>query len=107
MSNAGLKSYKNLLRAAQQTFKNDPRVLNAAILKIRSEFKANKLSENRQELIDLANTTAQMLRRNVVQATEKENNKGVYVINITKDTELLDNDTIKKQKQSNNKCCQE
>ena len=111
MLSPALKSYKNIIRAAQQTFKNDTRVLNAAIDRIRSEFRKNqKIGGNKDELVELANITANMLRRNVVQAIEKPDTNGVYVVNITKDTELLDNETIRQKRKpelSTNKCCKE
>ena len=106
-TSAAKKAYKNLRRAAQQTFKNDPRVLNAALGKIRLEFQLNRGNAAKQEMIELANQTATMLRRNVVQAIEKPDKKGVYVVNVTKDTELLDNESIRKNKPTTNKCCKE
>ncbi|KAI0086639.1 RF-1 domain-containing protein [Irpex rosettiformis] len=90
-------AYRELLRAASVTFAGDALVQNAFKLKMRSEVIPNASVTDPQaftEKVTLAKEIADVLRRNVVQARKAENREA-WEINITKDTELGDNESIK------------
>ncbi|KAI0811164.1 RF-1 domain-containing protein [Irpex lacteus] len=74
-------AYRELLRASAVTFAGDVPVRNA--------FKPQVFTEK----VTLAKEIADVLRKNVVQARKVENE--TWKLNITKDTELGDNDSIK------------
>jgi hypothetical protein len=83
--------YKSLLKTINKTFKDDVRVKNAAIERVKREFREGDKG------LDFARNVELVLKRNVVQAWEKPAAKGVYQLNITPDTELNDNETIRKR----------
>ncbi|KAI8891915.1 hypothetical protein BC833DRAFT_613045, partial [Globomyces pollinis-pini] len=49
-------------------------------------------------LIKFANQTEIILRRNIVQAWERKDSPGTYVLNLTDDKEINDNESIKSKK---------
>ncbi|KAK0749167.1 mitochondrial zinc maintenance protein 1, mitochondrial [Schizothecium vesticola] len=91
-----LQAYRNLMRAARIAFQGDARVLAGAQQSIRMGFrdKASLSSEDPeiQPALKHAEEVAQFLRTNLVQG-EKEGD--VYKLNIHKDIERGDNDTVK------------
>lgn len=91
-SQSTAKVYKSLLRTISKTFQNDSRVKNAAIERVRDGFRRGDNN------LDFARNIEVMLKKNVVQAWEKPGADKVYQLNITNDTELNDNETIRKRK---------
>ncbi|CDO95395.1 unnamed protein product [Kluyveromyces dobzhanskii CBS 2104] len=94
-----LGAYRNGLRAARVAFKGDMRMLVAARQQMRDGM-VNPPSPElpSEEQIKLMNDVAQFLRQNVVQG--KKTNDDKYHLNIHKDTELGDNETIKTTKKT-------
>ena len=85
-------AYKSLHRARQSVFKNDNVALEAAKYKIREEFRKNAGEKDPvkiAELAKIAEETAVILRKTVVQAVMNEN--GNYKLNITEDSHLQNN----------------
>lgn len=106
MSNSQvLKVFKNLLNSTSKTFKGDLKLLKEAKIEIRKRFNENKKEENPdkiKELVAIATQAEIIIRQNLVQAIEKKDKPGhfgnlfVYSeLNITKDTEINENETIK------------
>ncbi|KAI0340136.1 hypothetical protein BDW22DRAFT_1450566 [Trametopsis cervina] len=91
-------AYRELLRASAVTFAGDTPVRNAFKLKMRTEIMPNASVTEPEEFtakVTLAKEIADVLRKNVVQA-RKSQTEEAWSLNITKDTELGDNDSIKK-----------
>ncbi|GJJ12005.1 hypothetical protein Clacol_006243 [Clathrus columnatus] len=89
--------YRRLFRAANFTFHGDDAVLNVAFLnKVRAEYRDGRSISDAQvyaEKIKIGNEVAQFLRQNVVQG---QKTKDVWRLNITPQTELGSNDTIRR-----------
>ncbi|CAR22195.1 Mitochondrial zinc maintenance protein 1, mitochondrial [Lachancea thermotolerans] len=98
-SSMALAAYRNGLRATKVAFGQDLRMLQAARSKMR-EGMANppnpELAPEQQ--IQHLNEVSQFLRRNIVQGKRGEGDK--YTLNIHKETELGDNETIKTTKKT-------
>ncbi|KIM80804.1 hypothetical protein PILCRDRAFT_822083 [Piloderma croceum F 1598] len=100
---AARAAYRDLLRASSATFADDERVLTAFRLKIRTdalEAQSESDSNAYAEKVKLGHEIATILRRNVVQAHkvqagQTEDNKELWRIQLRKDTEMGDNDSIK------------
>lgn len=98
-----LANYRNLLRATGEAFKNDIPTLSAARYQVREGFKNEKnatLTEDElNERLAYTNDISVVLRQNIVQgAKDEDTSKERYILNIRKDTELGNNDSIKKGK---------
>ncbi|CAN6652260.1 hypothetical protein TRVA0_025S01992 [Trichomonascus vanleenenianus] len=79
--------------------------MHAAHLKIRDEYKANAAQtfskEELDEKLQYAHDVALILRRNIVQgAKDKTSENDRYVLNIHSETELGDNESIKKNRKN-------
>ncbi|SCU94165.1 LAME_0F06392g1_1 [Lachancea meyersii CBS 8951] len=95
--NSALAAYRNGLRATRVAFSQDTRVLLAA----RSQMRNGMINPSNPELspqeqINHLNEVAQFLRRNIVQGKRLEGDK--YALNIHDETELGDNESVKKAK---------
>ncbi|KAF8527064.1 RF-1 domain-containing protein [Gautieria morchelliformis] len=93
--------YRSLFRAASFTFSGDDRVLNAFLDKTRTAYREGRsLTDAKQyeDNVRLAQEVAVVLRANVVQA--RKSAEGVWKLNIHADSELGDNNTIKKKAQN-------
>ena len=77
VSRSVLGSYRSLLRAVETAFRGDHRMLSAARLRVRDEFRKEKNAEDPsltiQQRITLSDEAADYLLKNVVQATHKAN----------------------------------
>lgn len=102
MSARALNAYRAALRSARIAFTNDITTLNAARSKIKEEMKSEVSTTNPKldinGRIELLEQVSVFLKRNIVQGVKKEADDSRYVLNIHKDTELGDNDDIKKKK---------
>ncbi|KAF8582080.1 hypothetical protein K439DRAFT_1392104 [Ramaria rubella] len=90
-------AYRSLFRAASVTFSGDGHVLNAFKEKTRLAYREGRsLTDTKryEDNIRLARDVADVLRTNIVQA-RKTSATDIWELNITKETELGDNDTIK------------
>ncbi|XP_060091492.1 complex III assembly factor LYRM7 [Heteronotia binoei] len=86
-----LKLFKLLHRTRQNLFKNDPRALEAARLKINEEFKNNKdetSSEKIAKLMKIGSDVEVILRTSVIQGVHTGSNK---LLLIPRKDLLLDN----------------
>ncbi|XP_048358812.1 complex III assembly factor LYRM7 [Sphaerodactylus townsendi] len=86
-----LKLFKLLHRTRQNVFKNDPRTLEAARLRINEEFKNNKdetSSEKIAELMKIGSDVEVILRTSVIQGVHSGSNK---LLLIPRKELLLDN----------------
>lgn len=96
-----LNAYRAALRSTKIAFNNDIKTLTAARAKIREEMRSEtSLSDpklNNLQRIELLEQVSQFLKRNIVQAVKKPTEESRYVLNIHKETELGDNDDIKKK----------
>lgn len=95
-----LTAYRNGLRATRVVFKGDNRMLLAA----RQRMRDGMINPPNAELpvekqIEHLEDVARFLRQNLVQGT-KTGTEEKYHLNIHKDTELGDNESIKKTKQT-------
>ncbi|ORX63064.1 hypothetical protein DM01DRAFT_1314804 [Hesseltinella vesiculosa] len=102
---AAISAYRNLLKTQKQVFGNDLAAVEAARKETYARFMQNKNEANTdvlEEKLALANQVATLLRRNVVQAESADGGE-LYKLHITKDTELGDNDSIKKAMGSHRK----
>ncbi|KAI9309342.1 hypothetical protein BJ944DRAFT_226941 [Cunninghamella echinulata] len=96
---AAISAYRNLLKTQKQVFGNDINAILAAKKETHTRFMQYKDETNidiLEEKLTLANQVATLLRKNVIQAESKDGEK--FKLNITEDTELGDNDSIKKAK---------
>ncbi|KAI0713441.1 RF-1 domain-containing protein [Earliella scabrosa] len=97
-------AYRSALRASASTFSGDRALQNAFRLKIRNEvlpYSASIDPTQFNEKVTLVREIADVLRKNVVQARKVDEEKERWrsaEVNITKDTELGSNDTIKQAK---------
>lgn len=101
-----LNAYRAALRSTRIAFTADETALNAARSKIRQEM-ISETSESNPKLdingrIELLEQVNAFLKRNVVQGIKKQENESRYVLNIHEETELGDNDDIKKKKSTLN-----
>ncbi|EDO17958.1 hypothetical protein Kpol_1054p3 [Vanderwaltozyma polyspora DSM 70294] len=103
-SQRALGAYRHGLRAARIAFQGDTTMLNAARLKMRQGMEKPNPELSKDQQISLMEDVALFLRRNLVQgkkikeSTTTSDGKDVYRLNIHKDTELGDNDTVKNAK---------
>lgn len=97
-----LNAYRSALRATRIAFNNDTSRLLAARTKIKSEMKLEKSTTHPKftliQRIELLENVCQFLRHNIVQGVKNDNSENRYTLNIHKDTELGDNEEIKKNK---------
>ncbi|KEZ43187.1 hypothetical protein SAPIO_CDS4857 [Scedosporium apiospermum] len=95
-----LAAYRNLFRATQVAFRGDQRLLIEARNRIREEFRAGASPSDPdfQKRIQHAQEVASVLRANVVQGVQEEND--VYRLRIHDQTERGDNDSIKSPTQT-------
>lgn len=119
-SQKALRAYRHCLRATKVAFDGDTRMLLAS----RNQLRQGMISppENQKDLspegrVQLLEDIALFLRRNVVQGqkvgTDPVTSEPQYHLNIHKDTELGDNDSIKMKTnlkgrsfpKSNTGCC--
>ncbi|ORZ05587.1 hypothetical protein BCR42DRAFT_427930 [Absidia repens] len=96
---AAITAYRQLLKTQRQVFGNDLRAIQAAQKETHARFMQFK-DETNTDILDeklaLANQVATLLKQNVVQGESKDGER--FKLNITKDTELGDNDSIKNSK---------
>ncbi|CAJ0926719.1 13956_t:CDS:2 [Entrophospora sp. SA101] len=93
-----LKAYKNLLKVQKITFNGDNYALKEAKRKTWEEFRKNKDEVDIIKInkcIGEAEEVAGILKKNIVQAVLVDNDQKLFKLNITKDTELGDNESIK------------
>ena len=100
-----LNAYRSALRATKIAFDNDVTRLSAARFQIKNEMKLPKSTTNPKfteiQRIELLENVSSFLKHNIVQGVKKsteEKSKSRYALNIHKDTELGDNEEIKKNK---------
>ncbi|CAO3610707.1 unnamed protein product [Cunninghamella blakesleeana] len=101
---AAISAYRNLLKTQKQVFGSDTKAIIAAKKETYARFMQNKDETNTdvlEEKLNLANQVASLLKKNVIQA--ESNDGSNFKLNITEDTELGDNDSIKKAKGSHRK----
>ncbi|ETN46214.1 uncharacterized protein HMPREF1541_00398 [Cyphellophora europaea CBS 101466] len=93
-----LAAYRHLLRAARVAFQGDVQLLQASQSQARQGFQDKRSldpsSEEANEAIKHAEGVAEILRTNVVQGRRADGEHS-YKLNIHKDTERGENDTIK------------
>lgn len=102
-STRALNAYRSALRATKIAFTNDTTRLLAARSKIKHEMKLENSSTHPKytpaERIKLLENVSNFLIHNIVQGVKKTEDKNSrYTLNIHKDTELGDNEEIKKNK---------
>ncbi|KAI8339979.1 hypothetical protein BC941DRAFT_419083 [Chlamydoabsidia padenii] len=96
---AAIAAYRNLLKTQKEVFGNDLRAIQAAKKETYARFMQFKDETNTDildEKLTLAKQVASLLRQNVVQGESKDGEH--FKLNITADTELGDNDSIKNTK---------
>ncbi|ODQ45523.1 hypothetical protein PICMEDRAFT_16828 [Pichia membranifaciens NRRL Y-2026] len=97
-----LAAYRSALRATRVAFTTDTSTLAAARTNIKQEMRAEKSSTNPDytpaQRIELLEQVGAFLRRNIVQGVKRDDSEGRYALNIHQDTELGDNNEIKKNK---------
>jgi len=95
---AAINAYRHLLRATRIAFQGDHPLLHAARSQARAGFENQRTlkpeSEEATKAVQHAEGVAEVLRHNVVQAKQVEGSD-VLRLNIHKDTERGDNDTVK------------
>lgn len=95
-----LAAYRSALRATRVAFTKDAKTLVAARTKIKQEMKSPKSTTNPDytplQRIELLEQIGSFLRRNIVQGVKTGTSDSRYALNIHKDTELGDNEEIKK-----------
>ncbi|GAV30069.1 hypothetical protein PMKS-003575 [Pichia membranifaciens] len=100
MRQRALAAYRSALRATRVAFTTDTNTLAAARTKIKQEMKAEKSTTNPDytpaQRIELLEQVGSFLRRNIVQGVKSNASQSRYALNIHQDTELGDNDEIKK-----------
>ncbi|KIX00998.1 uncharacterized protein Z518_10064 [Rhinocladiella mackenziei CBS 650.93] len=93
-----LSAYRHLLRATRIAFQGDYHLLHAARVQARTGFdnmsSLDPSSDEALKGIEHAEGVASILRHNIVQGKQVEGSD-VLRLNIHKDTERGDNDTIK------------
>lgn len=95
---AALNAYRHGLRATRTAFDGDARMLLAARAKMREGMENPPNPElSKEQQIQHLEDVAVFLRRNLVQG-KKEGTGEKYHLNIHGETELGDNDSIKKAK---------
>ncbi|KPI44168.1 Mitochondrial zinc maintenance protein 1, mitochondrial [Cyphellophora attinorum] len=98
-----LPAYRALLRATRIAFANDTALLHSSRAQIREGFRSKRSLEpgsaEVEGAVKHAEGVAEVLRTNVVQGKRiggvEGEGEGVYKLNIHKDTERGDNDTVK------------
>ncbi|CAK8671247.1 unnamed protein product [Clavelina lepadiformis] len=91
-----LAAFKDLHKARLQTFRGDKKALDAGRLEINQNFRKNKDITDPvkiEELITVAQDSANILRKHVLQLEQIEENK--FRANITKDISFIDNTMYK------------
>ncbi|AMD20948.1 HEL333Wp [Eremothecium sinecaudum] len=98
IANKALAAYRNGLRASRIAFGNDTRALLASRKLMKDGMRSPPNPEaTPEEQIQYMNDVAKILRNNVVQG-ERKDGTDVFELNIHKDIELGDNNSIKKPK---------
>lgn len=102
-TNKALAAYRSALRATKVAFNNDSFTLANARLKIRNDMKSEKSliypDFDINQRIELLEQISTFLKRNIVQGIkDKESSTDKYMLNIHDETELGDNDDLKKKK---------
>ncbi|GMM29592.1 Mzm1 protein [Martiniozyma asiatica (nom. inval.)] len=98
-----LAGYRSILRATRTAFNADIATLIAARDQIKREMKSSVSKSqpmlNIEERTELLFQISSFLKQNIVQGVKngKDEGKDKYLLNIHKDTELGDNDDIKKK----------
>lgn len=93
-----LNAFRNGLRATRIAFDGDTRMLLASRAKMREGMENPPNPElSKEEQIKLLEDVAIFLKRNIVQG-KKEGDEEKYHLNIHSETELGDNESIKKTK---------
>ncbi|KAG5358513.1 Mitochondrial zinc maintenance protein 1 [Yarrowia sp. B02] len=115
----GLSAYRNVLRAANLAFKNDHFVLGQAKANIRKGFEDGRKLDPKDEDVKVRlehiNGVAYVLRTQVVQGQKHNPDEEKYQLNLHKDSEMGDNESIKSpppmptkgKKGKKVKCCSE
>ncbi|KAK4936626.1 Mitochondrial zinc maintenance protein 1, mitochondrial [Elasticomyces elasticus] len=95
---AAKAAYRHLLRATRVAFEGDYTLLHAARVQARTGFDSlsslDPSSEEAQKQIQHAEGVASILRHNLVQGQQVEGSDAIK-LNIHKDIERGDNDTVK------------
>lgn len=103
MISTAAKAYRSLLRIIPVALRNESKSqIEHAKRHCRNLFDANKSETNHNKIDKMIKNAVDcelLLKRNVVFAEKKDGD--TFVLEFTKDTEIGDNDTIKK----NHKCC--
>lgn len=95
LSNKALSAYRNGLRATRVAFRDDLQMLNAARKQMRDGMINPPNSElTKLEQIQHLNDVALFLRKNIVQGI-KNDNSNKYHLQLHKESELGDNNSIK------------
>ncbi|KAG0235342.1 hypothetical protein BGW41_000836 [Actinomortierella wolfii] len=93
-----LNAYRDLLRAQRVAFQGDIATLSAARDKTYQEFNMRRNETNEKiidEQLELAKQVASLLRHNLVQGVQKQDQKDLYELKIRPETELGDNETLR------------
>ncbi|KAG7904671.1 hypothetical protein KL907_003547 [Ogataea polymorpha] len=105
LAKQALSAYRGALRATSIAFNNDVAMLQAARTQIKSkmalEVDPDMPDKSVEERIKHLNDVSLFLRRNIVQGRKEGDEENKYFLNIHEDTELGDNDDIKKKKGKN------
>ncbi|KAJ2925218.1 hypothetical protein H1R20_g11870, partial [Candolleomyces eurysporus] len=98
---AARSAYRDVWRASSVTFRGDDAVLQAFRQKMRLDAvnaaQEAKVPESYEQYTKLFREIGVVLRKNIVQGVKvgESDGKDLYRVNIRKETELGDNDTIK------------
>lgn len=95
-------AYRYLLRSSQLAFGGDPVAFNAARQAIRENFKNNNYTSQDEldQQLAHAKEVGVILRQNVVQGVRQNPDENKFTLRIHSETELGDNDDIKKKSKS-------
>ncbi|KAG7809346.1 hypothetical protein KL921_003343 [Ogataea angusta] len=106
LAKQALNAYRGALRATSVAFNSDVAMLQAARAQIKAkmvlEVDPDMPDKSVEDRIKHLNDVSMFLRRNIVQGRKEEDEENKYFLNIHEDTELGDNDDIKKKKGSRN-----
>ncbi|EJD52879.1 hypothetical protein AURDEDRAFT_157434 [Auricularia subglabra TFB-10046 SS5] len=96
LAQAARSAYRALARTAGRTFRGDDPVRRAFLMKARNEYipSPTLAPDVFAERLAFAREIETVLRTNIVQAVKAED-RDVYRLRVTEDTELGDNDTVK------------
>lgn len=97
-----LNAYRAALRSTKIAFTSDVKTLTASRTRLREEMRAEKSITDPKldtvQRIELLEQVGEFLKRNIVQGIKKSPEESRYLLNIHKETELGDNDDLKKKK---------